>query len=132
MSFKVPILRPADEIVAWWKVGLDRRRRFVEVFYSAFEDETHLKDPQRPTLRDVTVVSITGDTVGPLLQTEQNRLYDDVRALIGRLLTGTATAQEVADVQGIQALAAALAVEGVEHLDSDPFDVSAIGVEESE
>lgn len=132
MSFKVPILRPADESVAWWKVVLDRRVKIVEVFYSAFEDEAHLQDPTRSPLRDITVVSITGDTVGPLLQTEQNRLYDDVRALIGRLLTGAATAQEVADVQGIPALAAALAVEGVEHLDSDPFDVSAIGVSESE
>lgn len=132
MSFKIPVNRPSNEIVAWWKVGLDRRRRFVEVFYSAFEDEAHLQDPTRSPLRDITVISITGDTVGPLLATEQNRLYDDVRALIGRLLTGTATAQEVADVQGIPALAAALAVEGVEHLDSDPFDVSAIGVSESE
>lgn len=147
--FSIPISTPSTELIAWYAVRLDRLRDIVEVQYGhflspqAFAAATECRRP-------ATCVSIRGTTaqkllttsthtlesqlrllVGQQLTTEaldaaiatanQNQLYDWVRALIGRLLIGTATEQELADCDGWQALAESVLVPGVTHLDPDPF-----------
>lgn len=148
--FRTPIPQPqATSLIAWYQVNLNRLLPVVEVFYGRFDDEAHFQQANEPR-EVVTVISIRGttaqqlcvtslhlltdvlaDQVGQTLTQEaldaavgearQNQLYDWVRALIGRLLTGTATEQEQEDCEGWQALASAVLVPGVEHLDPGPF-----------
>ena len=121
--FSIPKNSNPTELIAWWLVTVDRRKGGVLIQYAAFLDVEHLSDSSREPLRPVATIVITGATAQPLLATADNHLYSDTRSLIGRLLTGQATAQEQADVAGWQALGSALSIDGVEHLDSDPFDL---------
>lgn len=154
--FQVPIPQPVQSsLVAWYQVNLNRLLPVVEVFYGRFDDESHFAESNEPR-EVVTVVSIRGATAqllcttslhrltdvlqdlvgqtltqealdGAVAEARQNQLYDDVRALIRRLLTGTATAQELADCEGWQPLAQAVLVPGVSHLDPDPFPLEVEG-----
>lgn len=123
--FNVPIHTPPTELIAWYAVNLNRLIGVVEVFYGRFASEAEFQEVNEPPAV-VPIISIRGQTVKPLLRTTENRLYDEVRSLIGRLLTGTATEQEQADVSGWQALAQAVLVPGVTHLDPSPFPLGTV------
>ena len=152
--FSVPVNNPSTSLIAWYQVNLNRLLPVVEVFYGRFDSESHFAESNEPR-KVVTVVSIRGATaqllcttslhrltdvlqglVGQALTQEgldsavgearQNQLYDDVRSLIRRILTGTATEQELEDCEGWQVLAEAVLVPGVSHLDPDPFPLEPV------
>lgn len=156
--FSVPITTPSTELIAWYQVRLDRLKDVVEVQYGHFASPEAFAAATECT-KPATCISIRGTTAQKLLTTstttlehalqsligqtlteealaaavasaKQNQLYDWVRSLIGRLLTGQATEQEQADCDGWQVLAQAVLVPGVAHLDPDPFPLEPSAPEE--
>ena len=158
--FQIPVTNPPTSLVAWYQVNLNRLLPVVEVFYGVFDSEQHFAEVNEP--RSVpAVISIRGETAqalcvtslhtldvvlreavgqqlthelldGAIEEARQNCLYDWTRALIGRLLTGTATEQEQADCEGWQRLQQAVLVPGLTHLDPEPFPLPQIDPEEKE